>query len=214
MRKELQDTRKDYTLKVLDRDHISADPIEQFLSWYKEYVDAEPIDVNAMTLGTVNSSGKPSSRIVLLKGVTQGGFEFYTNYDSAKGNEMEQNPWVCLNFFWPELERQIRIEGKVEKLTAAESDEYFYSRPLGSRIGAWASPQSQVIENREVLEEKLVEITAKFEGKEVERPPHWGGYRVMPELIEFWQGRASRLHDRMRYVKDESGEWKIERVAP
>ena len=214
MRKELQETRKDYTLQVLDRDHISSDPIEQFLSWYKEYIDAEPIDVNAMTLSTVHPSGKPTSRVVLLKGVTQGGFEFYTNYNSAKAQDMKKNPWVCLNFFWPELERQIRIEGKVELLSEEESDEYFNSRPLGSRIGAWASPQSEVIEGREVLEKKLVELNAKFDSEEVTRPPHWGGYRVMPDLIEFWQGRASRLHDRMRYVKDEGGNWKIERVAP
>jgi len=214
MKKELQDTRKDYTLKALDREHISDDPINQFTRWYKEYIEAEPIDVNAMTLSTVSEDGYPASRVVLLKGVADGGFEFYTNYNSDKGIEMKSNPNISLNFFWPELERQVRVEGQVVKLTEAESDEYFNSRPLGSRIGAWASPQSQVIENREVLEERLEELEKRFEKEEVTRPPHWGGYRVMPKMIEFWQGRPSRLHDRMRYILLKDDSWKIERLAP
>ncbi len=213
MSKQLQDTRKDYTKNVLDKDHVAANPIEQFSIWYGEYANTEAIDPNAMTLSTINLSGKPTSRIVLLKGITKSGFEFYTNYESHKGKEIENCPWVCLNFFWPELERQVRVEGKVEKVSPEESDEYFNSRPLGSRIGAWASPQSQVIESREVLEENLKKYTEDF-AQDVKRPAFWGGYRVVPFQVEFWQGRASRLHDRLIYTQEENGLWKIERLAP
>ena len=213
MNKELQNTRKDYTQKVLDREHVQDNPMEQFTQWYKEYTEVEPIDPNAMTLCTTKPDGQPTARIVLLKGLSKGGFEFYTNYKSAKGKDMEQNPHVCLNFFWPELERQIRVEGIVEKLTPEESDEYFYTRPLGSRIGAWASPQSEIIEGRQVLEDKLKELTSEM-GEDVSRPPHWGGYRIMPRLIEFWQGRANRLHDRLVYEQTENGKWRIVRLAP
>ena len=213
MSKELQGTRKDYTQSVLDKKHVLNNPVEQFTSWYNEYAKTDAIDPNAMTLSTVNSAGRPVSRIVLLKGITKGGFEFYTNYDSHKGQEMANNHWVCLNFFWPELERQVRIEGKVEKVSAKESDAYFNSRPLGSRIGAWASPQSQVIESRDVLEERLQKYTIEL-GENVTRPPHWGGYRIMPTRIEFWQGRASRLHDRLVYTLQANNEWKIDRLAP
>ncbi|WP_417610323.1 pyridoxamine 5'-phosphate oxidase [Owenweeksia hongkongensis] len=213
MSKELQNTRKDYTQSVLDEHHVSNNPVEQFAVWYSEYVTTQAIDPNAMTLSTINSAGKPTSRIVLLKGITKSGFEFYTNYDSNKGKEMENNPWVCLNFFWPELERQVRIEGKVEKVSAEESDAYFNSRPLGSRVGAWASPQSQVIESRDVLEERVRKYALEMT-EDVTRPPHWGGYRVIPNLMEFWQGRASRLHDRLLYTLQENGQWKIDRLAP
>lgn len=213
MNKELQNTRKDYTQKVLDREHVSDDPIDQFATWYNEYTKVEPIDPNAMTLSTVKVDGRPTSRIVLLKGLSKGGFEFFTNYSSAKGHDMDNDNRVCLNFFWPELERQIRVEGVVEKLSTEESDEYFNSRPEGSRIGAWASPQSQVIESRKVLEDRLAELMVEMHNN-VTRPPHWGGYRVNPNLVEFWQGRASRLHDRLVYTKSLEGNWKIERLAP
>lgn len=213
MSKELQNTRKDYTQNVLDKDHVTSNPVEQFAIWYDEYAKTEAIDPNAMTLSTVNSMGRPSSRIVLLKGITRGGFEFYTNYDSQKGKEMANNEWVCLNFFWPELERQVRIEGRVEKVTAEESDAYFNSRPIGSKIGAWASPQSQVIESRDILETRLKKYASEFDDN-VDRPPHWGGYRVVPNIIEFWQGRASRLHDRILYTLKVDGQWQIDRLAP
>lgn len=213
MSKELQNTRKDYTQNVLDKDHVTSNPVEQFAIWYDEYAKTEAIDPNAMTLSTVNSMGRPSSRIVLLKGITRGGFEFYTNYDSQKGKEMANNEWVCLNFFWPELERQVRIEGRVEKVTAEESDAYFNSRPIGSKIGAWASPQSQVIESRDILETRLKKYASEFDDN-VDRPPHWGGYRVVPNIIEFWQGRASRLHDRIIYTLKVDGQWQIDRLAP
>lgn len=213
MSKELRDTRKDYIKNVLDKNHVSNDPVKQFAIWYSEYASTQAIDPNAMTLSTVNSDGRPSSRIVLLKGITKGGFEFYTNYKSNKGKEMESTPWVCLNFFWPELERQVRIEGKVEKVSAEESDAYFNSRPLGSRVGAWASPQSQVIESRDVLEDRLKKYSLEMT-ENITRPPHWGGYRVIPNVIEFWQGRASRLHDRLLYTLQENDEWNIDRLAP
>lgn len=209
----MQNTRKDYTQNVLDKDHVTSNPVEQFAIWYDEYAKTEAIDPNAMTLSTVNSMGRPSSRIVLLKGITRGGFEFYTNYDSQKGKEMANNEWVCLNFFWPELERQVRIEGRVEKVTAEESDAYFNSRPIGSKIGAWASPQSQVIESRDILETRLKKYASEFDDN-VDRPPHWGGYRVVPNIIEFWQGRASRLHDRILYTLKVDGQWQIDRLAP
>lgn len=213
MKKELQDTRKDYSKDELNVNVVAADAVDQFIKWYKEYQDSQAIDPNAMCLSTVNADGKPSSRIVLLKGISNGGFEFYTNYNSEKGQDMSNNPYVCLNFFWPELERQIRVEGTVEKLSEEESDEYFFSRPLESRIGAWASPQSTPIQGREELEEKLNHYRNEF-GDKPPRPPHWGGYRVMPLRIEFWQGRPSRLHDRISYTMENNGEWKIQRLAP
>ena len=213
MNKELQDTRKDYIQNVLDREHVLDSAMDQFSKWYSEYSESNALDVNAMTLSTVNKAGRPTSRIVLLKGITKGGLEFFTNYESDKAQEMASNPWVCLSFFWPALERQIRIEGRVDKITPEESDEYFNSRPLGSRIGAWASPQSKVIESREILEDRLNKYSIEM-AENVSRPPHWGGYRVMPTTIEFWQGRASRLHDRLRYSLQEDNTWKIERLAP
>jgi pyridoxamine 5'-phosphate oxidase len=167
-----------------------------------------------MTLATAGKTGKPSARIVLLKGFTHEGFQFFTNYESHKGEELKQNPQACLVFFWKELERQVRIEGIVEKVSAAESDEYFNSRPAGSKIGAWASPQSKVIASREILEEKVSSVEKRFAGTEIERPGHWGGYILKPALIEFWQGRPSRLHDRILYTRIEKNKWKIERLAP
>lgn len=167
-----------------------------------------------MTLATATPDGKPSARMVLLRGVDDRGFVFFTNYDSRKGNELAVNPWAALVMFWVELGRQIRIEGRVEQVTPPESDAYFQGRPRGSRISACASFQSQVIPNRDVLEQRVQELTAEFEGREVPRPPNWGGYRVLPEAMEFWQNRANRLHDRLRYLRSEAGGWTVERLSP
>jgi pyridoxamine 5'-phosphate oxidase len=167
-----------------------------------------------MTLATVNRKGQPDARIVLLRGVDKNGFSFFTNYKSAKGREINENKKVCLNFFWPDLSRQVRIAGTIEKLSAKISDDYFQSRPRESQLGAWASNQSEVIENRQALEAKFDEFEQKFNGKKIPRPAHWGGYIVRPVTIEFWQGRASRLHDRILYEKNKSGTWKISRLAP
>lgn len=213
MEKNIADLREEYTKAKLDVHEVSDDPVIQFMKWFDNAINSVIMEPNAMNLATINN-GKVSSRIVLLKGVEEGAFLFYTNYESEKGQQIAQNANVALNFFWPELERQIRIEGKAEKVAAEISDKYFKSRPRGSQIGAWVSPQSQKIGSRTILEQRLAEIEKKFEGKEVERPAHWGGYAVQPERIEFWQGRSSRLHDRLSYSKTESGEWKIERLAP
>jgi pyridoxamine 5'-phosphate oxidase len=209
----IADIRKEYSLKTLNEADVFADPMQQFEKWWQEAIESKIEEVNAMTLATSTAEGKPSARIVLLKGIDRNGFIFFTNYHSHKGNQIEENPFVSLVFFWKELERQIRVEGSVSKVTAEESDAYFVSRPEGSRIGAWASPQSRVIASREVIEENVIELGKSFANKEIDRPPHWGGYIVMPNLLEFWQGRNSRLHDRIQYTyKDEA--WKIERLAP
>jgi pyridoxamine 5'-phosphate oxidase len=180
----------------------------------QEAIQAKVHEANAMHLSTVDGSGRPSGRIVLLRGLDAGGFVFFTNYESKKGKQLLENPFVALTFFWPELERQVRIEGKIEKISANESDEYFFSRPRGNRLGAWASPQSQVIGSREELDRLTALLEAQYPGDTpIPRPAHWGGYRVVPELIEFWQGRASRLHDRIQYKQLPSG-WMIERLAP
>jgi len=213
MKQSIADIRKEYSAHRLTASEVAKSPIDQFLSWFNLALNAEIMEPNAMTLCTVDGN-TPSSRIVLLKGIENEGFVFYTNYNSSKGLQMEKSPNVCLNFFWPELERQVRIEGEVQKVDAATSDQYFKSRPRASQIGAWVSPQSEVIENREVLDSRLEEIELKFRGKDIERPPHWGGYSVTPNLVEFWQGRPSRLHDRIRYTLSESKNWKIERLAP
>lgn len=205
--------RKEYTLKELDESQVHADPIQQFKIWFDEALGAEVPEPNAMNLATVDVNGRPTSRIVLLKGIEEQEFVFYTNYQSRKGQEMAKTPYVCLNFFWAELERQVRIEGKVKKVVAATSDAYFNSRPKGSRIGAHVSPQSTVIKNRAVLEETAERLQKEFENKEVPRPEHWGGYSVKPFLMEFWQGRASRLHDRILYEFID-GKWDIKRLAP
>lgn len=205
--------RKDYSMHSLSEEDCAKDPIEQFTLWWQEAVHSQIEEINAMTLATASNDGVPSARIVLLKGYDPQGFVFFTNYSSFKGQELLSNPRACLIFFWKELERQVRITGVVEKVSAAESDAYFYSRPEGSRIGAWTSPQSQVIESRTWLENRESQIKDQFEGIEIPRPEHWGGYRVKPVQIEFWQGRSSRLHDRILYSL-EAGEWKIERLAP
>jgi pyridoxamine 5'-phosphate oxidase len=209
----IADIRKDYKLRSLSEIDVAANPISQFTTWWNEAIASNIDEVNAMTLATADASGRPSARIVLLKGVSENGFEFFTNYESNKGKEMAANNKVALVFFWKELERQIRIEGTVSKLTEAESDEYFLSRPVESRIGAWSSPQSSVIENRDILEGNVLKTTATFDGKEITRPPFWGGYIVKPSCIEFWQGRSNRLHDRIAFFL-ENDTWSIKRLAP
>lgn len=205
--------RKEYQLKSLSEDDVNNNPIVQFETWWKEAVNAEIVEVNAMTLATASTDGVPSARIVLLKEFTEKGFVFYTNYESYKAQQLAENPRASLLFFWKELERQIRITGLVEKVSEEESDAYFNSRPIGSRIGASASPQSHTIENRQWLEQKVKETEDKW-NDETKRPSFWGGYRVKPVIIEFWQGRPSRLHDRIQYTLLENGGWMKERLAP
>jgi len=214
MNKKIADIRKDYQLQSLSEKDIAPDPFTQFSQWWDDAVKSELDEVNAMTLATASLSGIPAARIVLLKSVTEDGFVFFTNYNSHKGKELEENPQACLVFFWKELERQVRITGRVKKVSVAESDEYFNSRPAGSRVGAWASPQSSVITSREVIEKNILQVEEQFAGTEITRPPHWGGYIVMPAIIEFWQGRSNRLHDRLQYSKLQDGSWKIDRLAP
>ncbi|OQP49303.1 pyridoxamine 5'-phosphate oxidase [Niastella yeongjuensis] len=214
MSSTIADIRKDYKLQSLLEKDVKPNAIEQFNSWWQEAIRSEIDEVNAMTLATASADGIPAARIVLLKGFDERGFVFFTNYESFKGVQLTENPRACLVFFWKELERQVRITGLVEKVSDTESDAYFNSRPEGSRIGAWASPQSQVIESREWLQEREKTYAKDFSGKPLERPAHWGGYRVKPVTIEFWQGRPSRLHDRLQYTLEGSNEWKIERLAP
>ncbi len=210
----ISDIRKDYSLQTLSESDVQSDPMQQFDRWWQEALKSEIEEVNAMTLATASKTGRPSARIVLLKGVEQNGFVFFTNYNSHKGKDIAENPFACLVFFWKELERQVRIEGPIAKVSEGESDAYFNSRPVGSRIGAWASPQSTVITSRAVIEENVTELSKSFAEKEIDRPPHWGGYIVKPELVEFWQGRSNRLHDRIQYKIAENGEWVLERLAP
>lgn len=210
---ELRDAREDYQKGSLSENHLPQRPLDLFESWLKEYKDTGNKDHNAMLLTTVKEDNSPSSRIVLLKGIAKEGLEFYTNYQSNKAKEMSKNPNIGLTFFWPDLERQIRIEGQVEKMSPEESDAYFNIRPRASQIGAWVSPQSEAIKNRDYLEERILFFEEKFKGMEVPRPEHWGGYRLMPSFYEFWQGRSSRLHDRICYKKQDSN-WLIERRAP
>jgi pyridoxamine 5'-phosphate oxidase len=209
----IADIRKDYQLKSLSEYEVDQNPFTQFSVWWNEAVQSEIDEVNAMALSTVTSVGKPSSRIVLLKGYDEQGFVFFTNYSSDKGQQLAQNNFAALLFFWKELERQVRIEGVVSKVSEEESDAYFNSRPLGSRLGAWASPQSQKISDREVLNKELTKFTEQFDQENIPRPAHWGGYRVRPNRIEFWQGRSNRLHDRILYEQDNDN-WQISRLAP
>jgi pyridoxamine 5'-phosphate oxidase len=204
--------RKDYTLKSLDLKDVNSNPIVQFKDWFKEAINSEVLEVNAMTLSTIGLDGFPNGRVVLLKEVDHG-FVFFTNYESEKGREIELHQRGSLTFFWPELERQVRIQGTIEKVSKEESDSYFSSRPLGSQIGAWTSPQSQEIKSREELTQKEMLIQERFRNEKISRPSHWGGYRLIPIKIEFWQGRASRLHDRIAY-RFEGENWVIARLAP
>lgn len=211
---KISDIRIDYSLKSLDISDVQTSPIEQFKKWFTEAIESKVLEVNAMTLSTIQVNGRPNARVVLLKGVDSG-FVFFTNYKSAKGKELDIHPYVALNFYWAELERQIRILGKVGKVSNMESDEYFHSRPFASQIGAWVSPQSEAIESREILTLKEEEIKEKYSPESIRRPEHWGGYRVIPDEMEFWQGRPSRLHDRIHYkLDDNTGNWKITRLAP
>ena len=214
MDKTIADLRKDYTLQGLSVSDVNPNPFIQFKQWFDQALTAQLPEPNAMTVATVTPDGKPRARMVLLKGFDERGFVFYTNYNSQKGQELAQNPQASLVFWWAELERQVRICGRTEKASESESDEYFYSRPLNSRLGAWASNQSEVIESREVLERRLQEFKSKYENEEIPRPPHWGGLRVIPTEIEFWQGRPSRLHDRLLYSRLDNHTWKIERLSP
>jgi pyridoxamine 5'-phosphate oxidase len=204
--------RTDYKRGALDEEHADADPIRQFARWWDEAVASEVLEVNAMTLATADAQGRPSARTVLLKGFDANGFVFYTNYESRKGLELAANPRACLLFFWAELERQVRIDGDVERTSAEESDEYFASRPLASRIGAWASPQSRPIPGKAWLLARAAEMGVRH-GLHPPRPPYWGGFRVRPQAIEFWQGRPSRLHDRLLYTREREG-WTRTRLAP
>jgi pyridoxamine 5'-phosphate oxidase len=206
--------RQEYKQQTLLESTAATNPFSQFEKWWQEALASEISEINAMTLATSTADGVPSARTVLLKGYDSRGFVFFTNYESQKGVELAENPRACLLFFWKELERQIRITGLTEKISAEESDAYFQSRPAGSRIGAHSSPQSRVIENRDWLEKEEKKNEALFADGDIPRPVHWGGYRVKPVNFEFWQGRPSRLHDRLFYTLEENGLWKIERLAP
>ena len=214
MTNHIAQLRQEYSAQVLLEEAAAPDPIMQFQIWWQQVIDSEITEPNAMTLATASADGVPSARIVLLKGFDKDGFVFYTNYNSFKAQQLAENPKACMVFFWKELERQVRITGLVAPVPAEESDAYFKARPEGSRIGAWASPQSQVIQNREWLDAQYELRLKELSGTSIERPPHWGGYAVKPVLVEFWQGRPSRLHDRLQYSLQDDGTWKIERLAP
>lgn len=210
---DLRHLRSEYKHAALDEHDVDRDPFRQFAHWFDAALAAKVPEPNAMTLATVDAGGRPAARIVLLKEVDARGFTFYTNYESRKGRELAVQPYASLLFFWPELERQVRLEGSVEKVDPATADAYFRVRPKLSRIGAWASPQSAPLPDRAALEARFAEAGRRFPDEEVPRPPHWGGYRLLPDVFEFWQGRASRLHDRIAYSR-EQGHWRIGRLAP
>ena len=198
----------------LRRSDLNPDPIKQFANWFTAAIEAGIGDVNAMSLATAGRDAKPSVRIVLLKSFDQDGFVFFTNYESAKGKQLEANPYASLGFYWIELDRQIRISGKAEKTSREESQTYFHSRPVGSQLSAWASRQSEVLDGRRTLDARMAEMTERFGDKRIPLPPHWGGYRLKPDKMEFWQGRTNRFHDRFRYMRQPDGSWQIDRLAP
>jgi pyridoxamine 5'-phosphate oxidase len=210
---KIADLRKNYTQAGLLESEILANPYQQFQRWFEQAVAADLLEPNAMTLATVTAEGKPSARIVLLKDFDDRGFVFYTNYNSQKGVELQNCPYAALVFLWGDLERQVRIEGKVEFVSESEATGYFHSRPVSSQLGAWASDQSTVITDRSILEQKLAQLTVEYQDRQIPKPPHWGGVRIVPQEIEFWQGRPSRLHDRLRY-QFVAGQWQIDRLAP
>ena len=207
-------SRYEHAGKGLRRSDLNSDPIKQFANWFTTAIEARIRDVNAMSLATTTTDCRPSVRIVLLKSFDQDGFVFFTNYESEKGKELKANPYAALGFYWIELDRQIRISGKVKKTSREESQAYFHSRPVGSQLGAWASRQSEIIDARRVLDARMAEMTERFRNKRIPLPPHWGGYRLKPEIMEFWQGRPNRLHDRFRYTRLPDGSWQIDRLAP
>lgn len=211
---ELAQLRKDYTLKSLNEEDVADSPIAQFEAWWQDAEESKIVEMNAMTLATTNSEGMADARTVLLKGFDERGFVFFTNYNSAKSSQLGMNAHCCLLFFWKELERQVRVNGVAEKITAKESIDYFDSRPDGSKIGAWASPQSMVVAGKALLKETFEYYTERFKHGKIPKPPHWGGYRVKPVRMEFWQGRPSRMHDRILYTPGLEGKWKTERLAP
>ena len=209
----LSDIRREYKSRALSEADAKGDPIAQFAVWFDEAVKSQLLDVNAMSVATASSAGEPSVRTMLLKDYSESGFVFFTNYESAKGRDLDQNPRAALLFFWAELERQVRINGAVSKVSRKESEAYFHSRPFESQVGALASPQSRVVDGRAPLDARLQQLVKEYEGREVPMPAYWGGYRVVPERVEFWQGRAGRLHDRLLYERTSSG-WKRSRLAP
>ena len=210
----LANLRREYTQAGLTKAMLEVEPLEQFKKWFNDALAANLAEPNAMVLATVNASGQPSTRVVLLKGIDERGFQFFTNYESRKGLELAANPKAALNFAWLELERQVAVTGTVTRLSREESAAYFTQRPRGSRLGAWTSPQSQVIPTRDILENRLRELESQYPGDDVPLPPQWGGYALLPNEIEFWQGRSNRLHDRLRYRQAANGTWLIERLAP
>lgn len=211
---KVADMRRDYKLASLERTDLADDPLQQFAHWFKDATQADVQDPTAMILATAGRDGRPAARTVLLKGFDAEGFVFFTNYQSRKGRHLAENPHASLLFSWTSLERQIEIRGTVTRVTAAETEEYFYTRPIGSQVGAWASAQSTILESRTSLENKAKELMGKYRGQTVPVPPFWGGFRVRPETIEFWQGRPSRLHDRFRYSLEADGTWRINRLSP
>lgn len=215
MQQSLSDMRRDYTRDGLCESQAPLDPFKLFRQWLSQAVETEqpPVEANAMTLATVDADGRPHCRVLLLKGLDEQGFTFFGNYESAKGEQLAARPFAAMTFFWPGLERQVRIEGRVERLSSEESAAYYQQRPLGSRLGAWASPQSRIVADRSALQQLVAVTEARFAGQEPPCPPHWGGYRLLPDRLEFWQGRPSRLHDRLNYRLND-GQWLRERLAP
>lgn len=211
---QIRDLRQDYRSSFLLENEVDENPFQQFSKWFNDAIKAQVLEPNAMTLATASKEGIPSARIVLLKDFNEKGFTFYTNYNSCKAQQLDNNPLAALIFFWGDLERQVRIEGVVEKVNTSEAEDYFQSRPKGSQLGAWASPQSEIIPDRTFLEKNLNQLSEKYKDNDVPKPEHWGGYRVIPTSIEFWQGRSNRLHDRLLYKQNKDRSWKIVRLAP